>query len=331
MAILSEMINFMALAVDTVAQSKKFHTMMTVIQKNIRPNMQTSRLSSIARLGFCGLAVSIVSSCSMPPAQAWRQIQREGLIPYVMNEVKSDSAPASAPVTAPVQNRQMVASAPSMVGPAAPSTPVMPTVTQPSPPPPSQVAVKTPVAQAVPGLPGYVRTPFTTPSRLVDVRGVAAGSKVVCPFTQKPFIVPSGAIEAPAVAAAPTPAPVTPAPQPKPAAAPQPRPTAPSQIASNAPATKVAANTPALSNNPPVAPTQPKPSAPAAANNPPAIAEAATIPYGAAVAGRPGFVNSPYAAKHQLVDVTGLPVGMEVKCPYTGKLFRVPPQDQAKK
>ena len=40
-------------------------------------------------------------------------------------------------------------------------------------------------------------------------------------------------------------------------------------------------------------------------------------------------MNSPFAAKHQLVDVTGLPVGMEVKCPYTGKLFRVPPQDQA--
>ena len=40
------------------------------------------------------------------------------------------------------------------------------------------------------------------------------------------------------------------------------------------------------------------------------------------------MVNSPYAARHQLVDVTGLPVGMEVKCPFTGKLFRVPPQDQ---
>jgi hypothetical protein len=51
------------------------------------------------------------------------------------------------------------------------------------------------------------------------------------------------------------------------------------------------------------------------------------IPFGVAIAGRPGFVNSPYAAKYQLVDVTGLPAGMEVKCPYTGKLFRVPPQD----
>lgn len=50
------------------------------------------------------------------------------------------------------------------------------------------------------------------------------------------------------------------------------------------------------------------------------------LPYGTPIAGRPGFINSPYAAKHQLVDVTGLPTGMEIKCPYTGKLFRVPPQ-----
>ncbi len=64
--------------------------------------------------------------------------------------------------------------------------------------------------------------------------------------------------------------------------------------------------------------------------SPPAKADTAQdIPFGNPITGRPGFVNSPYAAKHQLVDVTGLPTGMEVKCPYTGKLFKVPPQDTA--
>lgn len=71
--------------------------------------------------------------------------------------------------------------------------------------------------------------------------------------------------------------------------------------------------------------TTPAPSAPSVAPTTPA-APVAELPYGSPIAGRPGFVNSPFAAKHQLVDVTGLPVGMEVKCPYTGKLFRVPPQ-----
>lgn len=50
------------------------------------------------------------------------------------------------------------------------------------------------------------------------------------------------------------------------------------------------------------------------------------LPYGSRVPGKPGFITSPFAAKHQLVDVTGLPAGMEIKCPYTGKLFLIPPQ-----
>jgi len=72
-----------------------------------------------------------------------------------------------------------------------------------------------------------------------------------------------------------------------------------------------------------------------ASNAPPAAGAAAAkptapeVPYGIPIPNRPGFVNSPFAAKHQLVDVTGLPVGMEVKCPYTGKLFRVPAMDVA--
>ncbi len=56
---------------------------------------------------------------------------------------------------------------------------------------------------------------------------------------------------------------------------------------------------------------------------------AESLPYGAAVSGRPGMVTSPYALKHQLVDVSGLAPGDAVKDPYSGKLFRVPPTQQA--
>jgi hypothetical protein len=58
----------------------------------------------------------------------------------------------------------------------------------------------------------------------------------------------------------------------------------------------------------------------------PAPSTSIELPLGSPIAGRLGFVNSLYAAKHQLVDVTGLLLGMEVKCPHIGKLFRVPAQ-----
>lgn len=63
--------------------------------------------------------------------------------------------------------------------------------------------------------------------------------------------------------------------------------------------------------------------------NPPAPKPAAELPFGTPVPGRPNMVNSPYAGKTQLVDVSGMGPGQTVKCPYTGKLFKVPAGAQA--
>jgi uncharacterized Zn-finger protein len=247
---------------------------------------------SKVRLATASLTALMLASCAVPPRQAWHEIQTRGLITYLSNDSKPLGVSSSTTVMA--QNNAATQSAAStvLVGPDRPSTP-----------PPSMLNASTmPVAQAVPDLPGYVRTPFTNPPRLVDVRGMSAGSKVVCPYTQRPFLVPGGVSASSSLASSNASDRSKPAPSPE-----RPR-TAP---VSNS-------NVAAMTNPAPSAPTQPKVA--------PAPSASVELPYGSPIAGRPGFVNSPYAAKHQLVDVTGLPVGMEVKCPYTGKLFRVPAQ-----
>jgi hypothetical protein len=47
-----------------------------------------------------------------------------------------------------------------------------------------------PTANAVPGKPGYVVSPFDSSGRYVDVSGYASGTKVKDPWTDKIFIVP---------------------------------------------------------------------------------------------------------------------------------------------
>jgi len=81
---------------------------------------------------------------------------------------------------------------------------------------------------------------------------------------------------------------------------------------------------PQIANNPPPA-TGPSP----APNTGASSSTKPDLPFGTPVPGRVNMVNSPYAGKTQLVDVSGMGTGQTVKCPYTGKLFKVPPSQQA--
>lgn len=65
-----------------------------------------------------------------------------------------------------------------------------PTTPPPTSPPPPPTAPTTPYGVKVPGKPGFVYSPFDKTAGVVDVQGMAPGTKVKCPYTGKVFIVP---------------------------------------------------------------------------------------------------------------------------------------------
>lgn len=71
-------------------------------------------------------------------------------------------------------------------------------------------------------------------------------------------------------------------------------------------------------------PDKPKTEAPK--ETPPPSPSPATpeLPYGKPVPGKKGFVYSPYDQSAGFVDVRDISPGTKVRCPYTGKIFRVP-------
>ncbi|MDQ6809619.1 MAG: hypothetical protein M3Z64_09390 [Verrucomicrobiota bacterium] len=87
----------------------------------------------------------------------------------------------------------------------------------------------------------------------------------------------------------------------------------PKNAASNATPAAAQAATPA-----------PAPAVQAAKKADPTTSQPGDVPFGVPVANKPGFVISPFSPKGGYVDVRGMPSGIEVKDPYTGKVFRTP-------
>lgn len=134
-------------------------------------------------------------------------------------------------------------------------------------------------AERVPGRKNLVYSPYANRQQIVDVRGLNAGDKARCPFTNKIFVVPEHASAAPSGEVA--------------------------QISQSIDFRVLGdvgqgERLGAAKNGAAVLPVVPT----------------------AVWSGRDGYVSSPFG--EHLIDVSGKTPGVVVRCPFSGKLFRVP-------
>lgn len=276
--------------------------------------------SRFVRLFLFAGGLFALTSCELPPREAWRVIQHDGLFPYLAIEWGKRPIPPYVRTSARTSSGRCV--------------------TCPVPRSAKSAAVVTPPAPST-AMTGMPRTTsaehrnWSIASRYLEATGPSVSRSPVSPGSPQAVASASSLPEVSRRAVIPSrPAPIriqdsppkAREPKTQPVAAAKPPPaakTGPSAPPAAAPEPKSAASGGAAKPAPTEAPkteTVPPPA-------PPAVT--AELPYGVPVPGRPGLVNSPYAGKYQLVDVTGLASGQEVKCPYSGKLFRVPPSAQA--
>lgn len=298
---------------------------------------------------FFLLALTLVglSSCALPPREAWRVVQHDGLIPYIAVELGRRPVPPYVHLPA-VKSSRLVTTTSSAKAPRSVTGSSGMTLARTSSSIPDsryldtnpsctsgrslEPAAKTLPTPVVPPAPRPATAPAPKPPAVVLSKPAHKTNPAPKPAPRPPVIAPTPKAAKPEVdkslqeelANVPRAKPMPPEPQGEKTAAIAKSAPAKSEPNANKASATSANKVPATANASTSSTGKP---APATATKPTISSE---LPFGTPIPGRPGLVNSPYAGKYQLVDVTGLDAGQEVKCPYSGKLFRVPGVQQAK-
>ncbi|MFT5105146.1 MAG: hypothetical protein ACI9UA_000764 [Pseudoalteromonas tetraodonis] len=294
----------------------------TMILNSTANQSMKSKLAYRFLLSACAIALgSFQVSCSTSSSGAWSRIQSDGLIQFLADGQSDQMLGESVP-----QEREIVQEIVEVES-AEHNAPLF------------RSGVVT--AQPVEHKPGFVYSPHTEKLLIVDVSDYKPGVRVRCPYTKKSFVVPgmpemlapSNSRSTQMVASTP----VRQTLQSSSRVQPQQVAAKPSAQSINQPIQQDELVAAALkketfekieiSDNLPVDPLMQIPRNQAPPTSEPLALpkkEAAAVPIGKRVPGKPNYVYSPFASSNQVVDVEGHSAGTKVKCPYTGKVFAVP-------